>query len=151
MKRISVAIALFILCAAAAMPVAKSASRGAGQTNPQFIQAADEVLATMSKLIDLPIKEPLKKTLRSKDEIRAFLVEQDKEDKDEAQKYADDKTMEAFGLIPKGFPLESFMEDILTDQIAGLYDPKGKEFYIADWIPVDEKKKMIAHELTPAT
>ncbi len=121
-----------------------------GETNAAFLQAADEVLANMSKLIDLPIKEPLKKSLRSKDQIRAFLVEQDKEDKDQAQKYADDKTMEAFGLIPKGFPIDSFMEDVLTDQIAGLYDPKAKEFYIADWIPVDEQKEVMAHELTHA-
>jgi hypothetical protein len=121
-----------------------------GQTNPEFLQAADQVLATMSKLIDLPIKEPLKKSLRSKDDIRAFVVQQDKDDKDEAQKYADDKTMEAFGLIPKGFPIESFMEDVLTDQIAGLYDPKGKEFYIADWIAIDEQKEVMAHELTHA-
>ncbi|HTZ73671.1 MAG TPA: hypothetical protein VMB47_07115 [Candidatus Aquilonibacter sp.] len=121
-----------------------------GETNEAFLQAADEVLANMSKLLDLPIKEPLKKSLRSKDQIRAFLVEQDKEDKDQAQKYADDKTMEAFGLIPKGFPIDSFMEDVLTDQIAGLYDPKAKEFYIADWIPVDEQKEVMAHELTHA-
>jgi hypothetical protein len=127
-----------------------SSNQTTGQTNPQFLQAADEVLATMSKLIDLPIKEPLKKSLRSKDQIRAFVVEEDKEDKDEAQKYADDKTMEAFGLIPRDYPLESVMEDILTDQIAGLYDPKGKEFYIADWIPVDEQKEVMSHELTHA-
>jgi hypothetical protein len=129
---------------------ATQAALGAGQASPEFLQAADEVMANMSKLIDLPIKEPLKKSLRSKDQIRAFLVQQDKDDKDEAQKYADDKTMEAFGLIPKGFPIESFMEQVLTDQIAGLYDPKAKEFYIADWIPADEQKDVMAHELTHA-
>ena len=121
-----------------------------GQATPEFLQAADEVLANMSKLIVLPVKEPLKKSIRSKDQIRAFVVQEDKDDKDKAQKYADDKTMEAFGLIPKGFPIESFMEDVLTDQIAGLYDPKGREFYIADWIPVDEQKEVMAHELTHA-
>ena len=42
------------------------------------------------------------------------------------------------------------MEDVLTDQIAGLYDPKAKEFYIADWIPADEQKEVMAHELTHA-
>jgi hypothetical protein len=163
MKRIAVVIALFAVWIAAmssqgmlsaqSRDVGKSAApdaQAAGQTNPAFLQAADEVLSTMSKLIELPIKEPLKKSLRSKDQIRAFVVEQDKEDKDVAQKYADDKTMEAFGLIPKGFPIESFMEDVLTDQIAGLYDPKGKEFYIADWIPIDEQKEVMAHELTHA-
>jgi hypothetical protein len=161
MKRIGIAIsflALSILAmgswdalfAQASHDLGNVAAPGGGQTNPEFLQTADEVLATMSKLIDLPIKEPLKKSLRSKDDIRAFIVQQDKDDKDEAMKYADDKTMEAFGLIPKGFPLESFMEDVLTDQIAGLYDPKAKEFYIADWIPVDEQKEVMAHELTHA-
>jgi hypothetical protein len=117
---------------------------------PEFIQAADEVLNDMSKLLDLPIREPLKKSLRSKDEIRAYLIREDKEDKDDAQRYADQKSLEAFGLIPKGFPLDSFLLDVLTDQVAGLYDPKAKEFYIADWIPVDEQRDVMAHELTHA-
>jgi hypothetical protein len=163
MKRITALLSILALCIVAVdfrptraaqedrvPPSPPAKAQTAGQTNPAFLQAADEVMATMSKLIDLPIKEPLKKTLRSKDDIRAFLVEQDKEDKDEKQKYADDKTLEAFGLIPKGFPIDSFMEDLLTEQIAGLYDPKAKEFYIADWIPVDEQKEVMAHELTHA-
>ena len=104
-------------------------------SSPEFIKAADEVLAQMSKILALPIKEPLKKTLRSKQEVRDYLIREDKEDKKDSERYADDKTLEAFGLIPKGFPLDSFMLDVLTDQVAGLYDPKAKEFYIADWIP----------------
>ncbi len=164
MKRVALSIFLLVAWMAAVGPrfwlsaqgapdVSSSAgpsAPAAPQTNPEFLQAADEVMATMSKLVDLPIKEPLKKSLRSKDQIRAFVVQQDKDDKEEAEKYADDKTMEAFGLIPKGYPIESKMEDILTDQIAGLYDPKGKEFYIADWIPIDEQKEVMAHELTHA-
>lgn len=163
MKRVAVIVVLLAMSIAVVgasfassgqQPQSLGAKPGAdvqvGQATPEFLQAADEVLANMSKLIGLPIKEPLKKSLRSKDQIRAFVVQEDKDDKDQAQKYADDKTMEAFGLIPKGFPIESFMEDVLTDQIAGLYDPKGKEFYIADWIPVDEQKEVMAHELTHA-
>jgi hypothetical protein len=115
-----------------------------------FMQAADEVLAQMSDILKLPVKEPLKKSLRSKQEIRDYLVREEKEDKNDAERYADDKALEAFGLIPKGFPLDSFMLDVLTDQVAGLYDPKGKEFYIADWIPVDEQRAVMAHELTHA-
>ncbi len=127
-----------------------SPSQSPAQTSPEFLRAADEVLAQMSTLLDLPIKEPLKKSLRSKQEVREYLVRQEKEDKDESQRDADDKTLEAFGLVPKGFPLDSFMLDVLTDQIAGLYDPKAKEFYIADWIPPDEQRSVMAHELTHA-
>jgi hypothetical protein len=127
-----------------------SPSQTPAPSNPDFIRAADEVLAQMSKLLDLPIKEPLKKSLRSKQEIRDYLIKAEKEDKDEVQRDADTKTLEAFGLIPKGFPLDSFMLDVLTDQIAGLYDPKAKEFYIADWIAPDEQRSVMAHELTHA-
>ena len=119
-------------------------------SSPDFIKAADQVLLQMSQVLSLPIKQPLKKSLRSKQEVRDYLVREDKEDKNDAERYADAKTLEAFGLIPKDFPLDSFMLDVLTDQVAGLYDPKAKEFYIADWIPVDEQKTVMSHELTHA-
>lgn len=118
--------------------------------NPEFMKAADEVLQQMSTLLQLPIKEPLKKSLRSKAEIRDYLTHEEEEDKKPGQKYADQKALEAFGLIPKDFPLDKFLLDVLTDQVAGLYDAKGKEFYIADWIPVDEQRTVMAHELTHA-
>ncbi|MFZ0637585.1 MAG: hypothetical protein WA755_00690 [Candidatus Acidiferrales bacterium] len=136
---------------AASPPTAPVAgTQGAVHGGPEFIHAADEVLAQMSALLSLPIKEPLKKTLRSKQEIRDYLIREDAEDKNADQKYADRKALEAFGLIPKDFPLDSFMLDVLTDQVAGLYDPKAKEFYIADWIPADEQRSVMAHELTHA-
>jgi len=119
-------------------------------SSPDFITAADQVLLQMSQILSLPIKQPLKKSLRSKQEVRDYLVREDKADKNDAERYADEKTLEAFGLIPKNFPLDSFMLDVLTDQVAGLYDPKAKEFYIADWIPVDEQKTVMSHELTHA-
>jgi hypothetical protein len=147
-------VALSVRVAAAwpqqAAPPATPIPQIVAHTNPEFIRAADEVLAEMSRLLDLPIKEPLKKSLRSKKEIREYLVREEEDDKDAPQRYADDKALEAFGLIPKGFPLDSFLLDVLTDQVAGLYDAKTKEFYIADWIPIDEQKEVMAHELTHA-
>jgi hypothetical protein len=118
--------------------------------NPEFLQAADEVLEQMSQILHLPIVEPLKKSLRSKEEIRAYLIREESEDKSDAQRYADRKALEAFGLIPRDFPLDSFMLQVLTDQVAGLYDPKAKEFYIADWIEPDEQREVMSHELTHA-
>jgi hypothetical protein len=126
------------------------ASQAAAVQNPAFLKAADEVLQQMSIILHLPIKQPLKKSLRSKQEIRAYLIQADKEDKNDAARYADDKSLEAFGLIPKNFPLDAFMLDVLTEQVAGLYDPKAKEFYIADWIPSDEQRDVMSHELTHA-
>lgn len=116
----------------------------------QFEAAADEVLQEMSQITGLKLLTPLKKTLRSRDEIRAYVIREMNEDKNPAERYAEARSAEAFGLIPKGFDLDSFMVDLLTEQIAGLYDPKAREFYIADWISADDQKMVMAHELTHA-
>ncbi len=159
-KRIALAVVWFALAGAAAgqQPAASTATVDHGasgkqpsaETNQQFLKAADEVLAQMSQILDLPIKHPLKKRLRSRAEIRAYLIKEEKGDKDKKKRYADEKSLEAFGLIPKKFSLDSFMIDLLTDQVAGLYDPKAKEFYIADWIPIADQREVMAHELTHA-
>lgn len=125
-------------------------SEPAGRADAEFLQAADEVLAEMSKLLSLPIREPLKKSVRSRDEIREFLIRQMREDKDDAKRYADQKALEALGLIPKGYPLDQKLVALLTEQIAGLYDPKQREFFIADWTQPAEQRLIMAHELTHA-
>lgn len=136
--------------AATTTPSPVPTAAAGSQSQQAFIEAADQVMAEMSKILDLPIRTPLKKSLRSKEQIRAYLIQEEKDDRTDAQRYADDKALEAFGLIPKGFPLDSFMLDVMTDQVAGLYDPKAKEFYIANWIAVDDQKPVMAHELTHA-
>jgi hypothetical protein len=159
-KRIALAVVWFTLASAAAgqQPAASTATADHGasgkqasaETGQKFLEAADEVLAQMSQILDLPIKHPLKKSLRSRDQIRAYLLKEEKSDKDKKKRYADEKSLEAFGLIPKDFPLDSFMIDLLTDQVAGMYDPKAKEFYIADWISIADQREVMAHELTHA-
>lgn len=118
--------------------------------NAEFSAAADEVLAQMSEITGLKLRTPLKKTLRSREEIRAYVIHEMNEDKEPAERYASSRSAEAFGLLPKGFDFDSFMVDLLTEQIAGLYDPKAHEFYIADWIPLSDQRMVMAHELTHA-
>jgi hypothetical protein len=124
--------------------------QASGTANAEFLQAADEVLAEMSKILSLPVKEPLKKSVRSREEIREFLVRQMREDKDDTKRYADQKALEALGLIPKGYPLDQKLLALLTEQIAGLYDPREREFFIADWTQPAEQRVIMAHELTHA-
>ncbi|HET6930995.1 MAG TPA: hypothetical protein VFI45_11795 [Candidatus Acidoferrum sp.] len=104
----------------------------------------------MSKITGWSIKTPLKKSIRSREDIHAYVLKQMDDEKDAKERYASARSAEAFGLIPKGFNLDNFLVDLLTEQIAGLYDPKAHEFYIADWIPADEQRMVMAHELTHA-
>src|SRR5579885_2045755 len=117
---------------------------------PEFLATADEVLKDMSQITGWDLKVPLKKSIRSRTEIRAYVLKQMDEEKDAKERYASKRSAEAFGLLPKDFDLDSFLVDLLTEQIAGLYDPKAHEFYIADWIPADEQRMVMSHELTHA-
>jgi hypothetical protein len=128
----------------------KGSSHSGPQTDADFYAAADEVLQAMSKILDLPVKSPLQKSIRTKAQIREYLVDEQNKEESPQKRYADRRTLEAFGLIPKGFPLDSFMLDLLTEQVAGLYDPQKKEFFIADWIAPGDQKTVMAHELTHA-
>jgi hypothetical protein len=119
-------------------------------TDADFIAAADEVLGQMSEITGLKLLAPLKKSLRSREEIRAYVVKQMNEEKNAAERYADQRSAEAFGLLPKGFDLDTFMVNVLTEQVEGLYDPKTHEFYIADWSPLADQRMVMAHELTHA-
>src|SRR5258708_35699467 len=39
---------------------------------------------------------------------------------------------------------------VLTEQVAGYYDPKRRQFHLADWIDLDGQRPIMAHELTHA-
>jgi hypothetical protein len=119
-------------------------------TDADFIAAAEEVLGQMSQITGLKLVTPLKKSLRSREEIRAYVIKQMNEEKNPAERYADARSAEAFGLLPKGFDLDTFMVNVLTEQVEGLYDPKTREFYIADWSPLSDQRMVMAHELTHA-
>src|SRR5947208_12502496 len=93
-----------------------------------FLAAADEVLQEMSEITGLKLITPLKKSLRSREEIRAYVIKQMNEEKNPAERYADARTAEAFGLLPRGFDLDTFMVNVLTEQVEGLYDPRARSF-----------------------
>lgn len=130
--------------------VAPPSATGKATSEAEFIAAADEVLSKMSEITGLKLRTPLKKSLRSREEIRAYVIKQMNEEKTPAERYAGARSAEAFGLIPKGFDLDVFIVNVLTEQVEGLYDPKAREFYIADWSPLSEQRMVMAHELTHA-
>src|SRR5712691_6213898 len=130
--------------------VASPSGDAKATSEAEFIAAADDVLGKMSEITGLKLRTPLKKSLRSREEIRAYVIKQMNEEKTLAERYAGARSAEAFGLLPKGFDLDAFMVNVLTEQVEGLYDPKTREFYIADWSPLADQRMVMAHELTHA-
>src|ERR1700687_5224277 len=58
--------------------------------------------------------------------------------------------MDKLGLLPKDYPLDQTLIKVLTEQIAGLYNPDSQEFFIADWTSPADERMVMSHELTHA-
>src|SRR5437660_11309861 len=63
---------------------------------------------------------------------------------------ASEITLKKLGLVPADFQLRPFIIKLLTEQVAGYYDPKSRQFHVADWIDLKGQKTVMAHELTHA-
>src|ERR1041385_2628388 len=67
-----------------------------------------------------------------------------------ADMHASEVTLKRLGLVPANFSLRPLIVRLLTEQVAGYYDPKAQQFYLADWIELEGQKPVMAHELTHA-
>jgi hypothetical protein len=114
------------------------------------LNATDEILKTVSQLRQLDIKQMVKPGFKSKDEIEASVMRDLDENTSPEEFDATQKTLLKLGLVRKDFRLRDFIVKLLREQVAGYYEPKTKEFYLAAWLPLSEQKKVIAHELVHA-
>lgn len=114
------------------------------------LAATDDVLKVVSRLRDLEIKYPVKSALKTRDEIEASVIRDLDESTPPEEFEASQKTLVKMGLITKDFQLRNYIVKLLREQVAGFYEPKTKEFYLAAWLPLSEQKKVIAHELVHA-
>jgi hypothetical protein len=113
-------------------------------------QATAEVLKETSELRKLPVLRPVKSGAQSRAEIEGMLVRNLDESSTPAQMRASEATLKKLGLVPANFRLRPFVIKLLAEQVAGYYEPKTQEFYLADWIDIDGQRPVIAHELTHA-
>ena len=116
----------------------------------ELFRSVDEILNFASKDTKLPIKNPVKRALADRDEVRKFVITHMQEDKDTQRLERSEASMKKFGLLPQDFDLRKFLVDLLEDQVAGYYDPKTKTVYLLDWVAPEAQRPVLAHELTHA-
>ena len=108
------------------------------------------VLKETSELRQLEALRPVKSGAQSRAEIERMLVRNLDESSTPAELRTSELALKKLGLVPADFAFRSFLIELLTEQVAGYYDPKTQEFYLADWIDLDGQQPVMAHELTHA-
>jgi hypothetical protein len=116
----------------------------------ELFRSVDEILQFASKDSSLPIKQPVKRTLTSRDQVVAYITKHMSEDEDAQRLRRSELVLKKFGLLPRDFDLQTFLLALLREQVAGYYDPKTKTVNLLDWVDVEQQRPVLAHELTHA-
>jgi hypothetical protein len=120
------------------------------QQADELFRDVDEILKFASQDTALPIKHDVKRQLTSRDEVVAFLEKSMAEDKDAKRLRRSELVLKKFGLVPRDFDLQSFLLNLLREQVAGYYDPKTETVNLLDWLDAEAQRPVLAHELTHA-
>ncbi|HKP36253.1 MAG TPA: hypothetical protein VJT71_05305 [Pyrinomonadaceae bacterium] len=155
---ISLAISLALLALIASGIATTSAQRAtpgpeaknAAAQNAAFVAATNEVLKETSEIRELAVLRPVQSSAQSRAEIQQMIMNNLDRETTPAQIHATEVTLKRLGLAPPDFRFRDLMIRLLTEQVAGYYDPKSQKFHLADWIDVDGQKPIMAHELTHA-
>jgi len=114
------------------------------------LNSTEEILKIVSRLRSLDIKQSVKSSFKTKDEIEQAVI-RDLDENTPAEDFeASQKTLLKLGLVNASFRLRDYVVKLLREQVAGFYEPKTKEFYLAAWLPISDQKRVIAHELVHA-
>jgi hypothetical protein len=110
----------------------------------------DEILHFVSRDTQLPIKSAVKCRFITRDAVAKELRKKFDEDKGAKRMERSELVLKKFGLLDQDFKMRPFLLSLLTEQIAGFYDNKTRQMNLLDWVPIDEQKPVMAHELTHA-
>lgn len=153
-KQISAALTLLIVfCLGTGSFLPKGqAQTGAARRTPHaaIVSMTAEMLRETSELRELTILRSVKSGAQSRSEIERTIIKNLDTETTPAEMHASEVLLKFFGLAPKDFAYRTFLIKLLTEQVAGYYDPKAQQFYLADWIELDGQKPVMAHELTHA-
>src|SRR5438105_7300076 len=128
----------------------QSATTTSAARNAALIAATVDVLKETSEIRQLSILRPVQSSTQSRAEIERTLIKNLDEDMTAAQAHASELALRKLGLAPADFQYRALLIRLLTEQVAGYYDPKTQQFHLADWIDLDGQKPIMAHELTHA-
>jgi hypothetical protein len=116
----------------------------------ELLGDADSIFQFVSKDTGLPIEHPIKKVFITREKVNEELRKKFDEDKSTKRMERSELVMKKFGLLDEDFNLRPFLLSLLTEQIAGFYDNKTKTMNLLDWVPIEQQKPVMAHELTHA-
>jgi len=134
-----------VATAASAQPKPKAKPDELGK----LLARTDSVAKEVSKIRGLPLRRKIPNEVVDRDELRKRLIAMAGEDKTKLETAAEGLGLARWGMIPRATNYEAMLLDLLTEQIAGYYDPDTKKLTISASAGDDATwaELVLAHEI----
>ena len=118
----------------------------------KLVARADDIAAKVATLRGLAIKRTIAKGVMDDAGLRARILLRMDEDASAAERAADAAVGKRWGLVPMATDVDKLVVDLLTEQIAGFYDPAEAKLYVSAKPSTDDgwADMLMAHEITHA-
>lgn len=141
MGRLIIVLALSLGCRERAQAV---------QGEAELKDMVRRMMPSVAEAAGLPFKHEPVVLRRSRAQVRDYVIHKFDEDLPPADLNGLQSALRLFGLIPDSLELRPTMIDLLTEQIAGYYDPDSNALYIPADIEPFQLRVVVSHELVHA-
>ena len=150
--RAFLALGAALLAAAAVVAPERAGAADSDDWVTQLIARTDVIAAKVARLRGLALKRPIEKGVVNDDQLRARILARMDEDNPPARRLVEAAAAKRWGLVPWTTDLDALIIDLLTEQIAGFYDPRERKLYIASSHTSNpaEADMVMAHEIDHA-
>ena len=121
---LSAALAPLNRPASAQHPAPGNETTSASTRDAAFTAATNEVLKETSEIRELSVMRAVQSSAQSRAEIERMIIKNMDEDTTPEEMHASELTLKKLGLVPASFEFRPFIIRLLTEQVAGYYDPK---------------------------
>lgn len=149
LARLALPAALAVASIATAAP---ARADGSADWTAKLVARADQIADEVAKLRGLARKRTIDKGIMAEDALRARILARMDEDSPAAERAVDAAVAKRWGLVPMATDLDALIVDLLTEQIAGFYDPAEAKLYVSAKPGSDDTwaDMLMAHEITHA-
>ena len=120
------------------------------QSEAELRDMVKRMMPAVAEAAHLPFKREPLVLRRSREQVRNYVIHKFDEELPPAELAGLEAALHLFGLFPDTLRLRPTMIDLLTEQIAGYYDPDSNALYIPADIEPSQLRVVVSHELVHA-
>jgi hypothetical protein len=143
-------VGLLVACALTLGACRGEARQTQAKSEQDLARLVDSLRGPVERATGLRFTSPPRSAMRSKDQVRAYLIRKLDEELPPKRLHGLETTYRLFGLLPDTLQLRPLLIDLYTEQVAGFYDPDSATLFGVEGADRTQLSLVLAHELIHA-